>query len=91
MKELREVIGIDSPDGQGQMVIYPGKLYADDHWLVKKYPDRFVEYAPEMADDVEPKKDPATSKVVKRGKVEQATAEPGEERNVAPRKFGTVT
>ena len=66
------------------VIVAVDEVYDDDHPYVKAYPNNFVDHE---VDSIA-----APPKAVKRAKVEQATAEPGETRDVAkPQKFGTVT
>lgn len=65
-------------------VVEVDSVYDDDHPYVKAYPSRFETH------NVDPI---AAPKAVKTAKVEKATAEPGETRDVErpAQKFGTVT
>lgn len=79
----------DHPHHDGQVVVSEEELYADDHEYVKWWPEMFVEHG----DTLIVNQSEASRK--KAAKVEQATAAPGESRDVEvpgkTRKFGTVT
>ena len=76
----------DNPKGEGQVVVSEDELYADDHEYVKWWPEMFAEHGDTLVVNE------STASRKKADKVEQATAAPGESRNVdKPRKFGTVT
>jgi peptidoglycan hydrolase-like amidase len=69
----------------GITVVHVDDVFDDDHPYVKAYPSNFVEH--------EVNSIAAPAKRAKAPKVEQATAAPGDTRDVEPkaRKFGTVT
>ena len=85
-KQAFQSFAKQGPDGI--VVVNGDDLFADDHPFVKAWPEHFGEHM-DMATVT-----PAPAKVTARAKVEKATAEPGETRDVdkpKTRKFGTVT
>lgn len=85
-KRVLESFAFSNPDDDSITVVTVDDVYDDDHPYVKAYPSRFADHA---VDSIA-----APAKVAKKAKVEKATAEPGETRDVEKpkaRKFGTVT